>query len=173
MIVVSPPRPDPVPAAPLREPLEGKTVILRADLTRGPAPDLVRTARECAALGARVAIIAGYGDPQGDYNPAFSLRRFVEPLRRLSGLPVTFIPECVGAAAEAGLAKVPFGTLALMENLRFHADERRSMRSFAIRLSVLGDFFTVPGGMPETAARWIRDLADLLPSPDIEPIAIV
>lgn len=153
-------------------PLGGKTVIVRADFTGGPTVEFARTAKDLAAKGARVAIVGGYGDPQGDYNPAWSLSRFAGPLAEMTGLPVAFVPECVGAAAEAGLARVPCGTLALMENIRFHADERRSMRSFAIRLSVLGDFFTVPGGMPETASRWIRDLADLLPSPDIEPKAI-
>jgi hypothetical protein len=40
-----------------------------------------------------------------------------------------------------------------------------SSRTFAIRLSALGDYFAVPGGIPESASVWIRELAKLLPEP--------
>lgn len=146
--------------------LVGKTVIVRADLVKGLTAGFGRYVALLAKTGARVAIIAGYGDPQGDFNPAFSLRRFVGPLEAALGMPVKFVTECVGAGAEAGLAAAPFGSIVLLENLRFHCDERRRSRAFAIRLSVMGDYFAVPGGMPEPAAEWIRELTGLLPAPE-------
>jgi 3-phosphoglycerate kinase len=49
---------------------------------------------------------------------------------------------------------VPFGAIALMENLRFHPDaQRRSRTVFAMRLSVLGDYFVVPADPPLNRIR--------------------
>jgi phosphoglycerate kinase len=121
--------------------------------------------RNLAARGARIAIIAGYDNPGGDVNPTLSLRHLVAPLQELTGLPVHFVGDCVGPVAEAGLAATPAGSIALMENLRFHPEAQRRSRTFAIRLSALGDYFAVPGGMPESASVWIRELAKLLPEP--------
>ena len=109
---------------------------------------------------------AAFGDPKGDVNPAFSLGRFVKPLEAICGMPVRFVAECVGGGAEAGLAEAPFGSIVLLENVRFHPDERRLSRAFAIRLSALGDYFSAPGELPEPAAAWIGELAAMLPAPE-------
>ena len=149
-------------------PLEGKTVLVRVDPETGindaVGAELVALARE----GARVAVVGGYGDPQGDVNPALSLRQFIDALEEVTGMPVLFVPECVGAGAEAGLARAPFGAIVLMENLRFHPDLQRQGRAFAMRLSALGDYFAVPGGIPATDPGWIRALTELLPSPETD-----
>ncbi len=113
--------------------------------------------------------ISGYGDPAGDINPVLSLRRFREPIERLSGAPTIFVPDCVGPIAEAHLARVPMGSVALMENVRFHAETRRQTRSFAIRLSALGDHFLVTGALPKSPAAWIAALGELLPQPPAAP----
>ena len=65
----------------------------------------------------------------------------------------------------ASAGSLPAGAIALLENLRFHPEAQRRSRTFAIRLSALGDYFAVPGGMPESASVWIRELAKLLPEP--------
>jgi phosphoglycerate kinase len=150
---------DPMPA------MAGKTVLLRADLSNGVTHELGHMAASFAAAGARVAVIAGYGAPEGDINAALSLARFRGPLERISGRPVTFIPESVGPDAEAELNRVPFGEIALMENLRFHPDERRNTRTFAIRLSALGDYFAISGFVPPNPIGWLTALAAILPAP--------
>ena len=144
--------------------LDGKTVLVRIDLEADINAVVGREIASLAERGARVALVAGYGDPRGDVNPALSLRSFVLPLEQAIGAPVRFVPECIGSGAEAGLARVPFGAVVLMENLRFHPDHHRRSRTFAIRLSVLGDFFAIPGGMPKTDPGWICALTALLPS---------
>jgi phosphoglycerate kinase len=150
-----------------RSAVAGSTVILRADLGNGVSAELAQTVSTLARAGARVAVIAGFGRPGGDVNPALSLRSFAMPLAKLADVPVTFISDCVGTVAESALARVAFGEAALMENLRFHTDEKRDSRSFALRLSVLGDFFAVTGKLPSPPARWIGELASILPSPGI------
>jgi len=145
--------------------LDGKTVLLRADLSLGVTADLARKTRDYASWGARVAVIAGYGAPGGEIDPALSLAQFREPLEQASSVPVTFIGDCVGPVAEAALDAVPFGQAALLENLRFHPDKRRDSRTFAIRLSVLGDYFAISGTVPPHPIGWLTALASILPAP--------
>lgn len=147
------------------DPIAGRTVLLRADLADGLGLDLLEAVSSMAKAGARVAVIAGFGSPGGDFNSALSLRGFAKPLSELTGVKVSFIPECVGTTAESALARVPPGEAALMENLRFHNDGKRDSRNFALRLSALGDYFAVTGKLPSPPARWIAELASILPSP--------
>ena len=147
--------------------ISGRTVLLRADFTNGVTEELGRMAATFAARGARVAVLAGYGAPQGEANTAFSLAQFRPLLEHLCGRPVTFISDCVGADAEAGLGLVPFGEVALMENLRFHPDERRNNRTFAMRLSALGDYFAISGAVPPDPVGWLTALAAMLPTPTL------
>ena len=153
--------------------LDGRTVLVRADLSLGWTESFAAHLKDLADRGARIAVVAGHDNPAGDINPVMSLRHLAEPLSALTGLPVHFVGNCVGPVAEAGLAETPAGSIALLENVRFHPEAQRHSRSFAMRLSVLGDFFSVPGGMPEPAAVWIRELAKLLPepTPDLAPSA--
>ena len=147
--------------------LAGRTVLFRADLSAGIGPAIGGAIADLTAAGARVAVVSGFGDPVGDKNPALSLKPFVAPLAPATGRRVTFVADCVGAVAEAGLDAVPFGEVALLENVRFHPEARRDSRHFAMRLSVLGDFFTVGGALPDRPIGWIRALAELLPAPPL------
>lgn len=148
--------------------MTGKTVLVRADLSDGIQPGLARAAKRFALAGARVVVVAGIGAPQGEFHPALSLKGFREPLEQATGVAVTFIKDCVGAVAEAGLAGVRFGEIALLENLRFHNDARRNSRVFAVRLSVPGDYFVVTGRLSEPPANWLSALQALLPTPGID-----
>lgn len=151
--------------------LADKTVLVRANLSDGVTPELGRMVAAYAARGARVAVIAGYGAPGGDANAALSLLQFRAPLEAACGLPVTFVRDSVGPEAEAALDRIACGEVALMENLRFHPDERRDTRGFAYRLSVLGDYFAISGAVPPSPMGWLTALATLLPAPygAIEP----
>ena len=158
-------RPDAANAGPLSD----RTVLVRASFSGGIDPALTETIRRLAEAGARIAVIAGHGDPVGEFNPALSLRVFAEPLARAVGRPVRFIAESVGIGAEAGLAVLAPGEIALMENLRFNSDARRAARSFAMRLSALADYFVVTAPLPQVPANWIAELQALLPEPPLAP----
>lgn len=145
--------------------LAGKTVLFRADLSDGVTAAIAGEIAALALAGARVAVVSGYGAPEGDINPALSLKRFAAPLAEATGRPVHFVADCIGAKAEAGLDKVGAGEVALMENVRFHPDAYRHSRNFAMRLSVLGDFFAIGGELPPKPVGWIGELAQILPAP--------
>ena len=144
--------------------LAGTTVRFRADLADGVTPAIAKAIAALAEAGARVAVVSGYGAPEGDINPTLSLRRFVEPLAEATGKTVSFVPDCIGTKAEAGLDKVGFGAVALMENVRFHPDAYRHSRNFAMRLSVLGDYFAIGGDLPANPVGWIVELSQILPA---------
>jgi phosphoglycerate kinase len=129
----------------------GKRVLLRADLNvpmkDGHVADATRierlapTIRELAERGARVVVMSHFGRPKGRPEAAYSLRPLVAPLAQAIGRPVAFAEDCVGPAAERVVAALKPGEVALLENLRFHAEEEKNDPAFAQTLAALGDLY--------------------------------
>lgn len=151
----------------------GHTAIVRISLDGGISHTAIPLITALADAGARVVVVAGLGNPAGDINPALSLRAFTTTLQEMAGKPVTFVDESVGTGAENKLASVPHGEIALMENLRFHSDERRAETVFAMRLSVLGDYFVDAGDPPINRQGWQAALKQILPEPDFSAIPTI
>jgi phosphoglycerate kinase len=83
-----------------------------------------------------------FGRPKGKPDPQFSLRPLVAPLSAaIGGQPVAFAEDCVGEKAQRVVAALRDGEVALLENLRFHAEEEANDRAFARRLAELGDLY--------------------------------
>jgi phosphoglycerate kinase len=57
------------------------------------------------------------------------------------GAPVTFVDDCVGAAAVAASRALSDGGFALFENVRFHAEEEANDPAFACELAASGDLY--------------------------------
>ena len=131
--------------------LDGKTVLLRADLDvsfAGTAvADRLRIHRAAATInglvscGARVVVMAHLDRPRGVANPVMSLAPVAAALADDLNRSVRLVPDCIGASAERRTRSVPEGGVALLENLRFHAEEEQDDRSFAMLLSVHGDLY--------------------------------
>ena len=131
--------------------VKGKRVVVRADLNvpmeNGKVTDALRivrqapTIRELAEKGARVIVLSHFDRPKGKVVPSMSLKPVVEPLARELGRPVAFAPDCVGIKAETAVAALKDGDVLLLENTRFHAEEEKNDRGFAIELAKLGDIF--------------------------------
>ncbi|GEO82743.1 phosphoglycerate kinase [Pararhodospirillum oryzae] len=132
--------------------VNGKRVLVRADLNvpvrDGKVSDTTRidrsaeTVRELADRGACVVVCSHFGRPKGARVPEMSLRPVVEPLSRaLGGRPVAFAEDCVGPAAELVVNGLAPGDVALLENLRFHAEEEKNDPAFAQKLADLCDLY--------------------------------
>jgi phosphoglycerate kinase len=132
--------------------VSGKRVLVRADLNvpvkAGRVTDATRIERLAPTLlaliekSARVIVMSHFGRPKGKPDPEFSLRPLVEPLSQaIHGRPVQFAADCVGPEAERVVAALAPGEVALLENLRFHAEEEKNDPAFAKRLAVLGDLY--------------------------------
>ncbi len=154
----------------------GKRVLLRADLNvpmrGGAVADATRIERtaptiaELATRGARIAVMSHLGRPRGRRVPELSLAPIASSLSKaLDGAAVAFAEDCIGGGAEAVLAALPPGGVALLENLRFHAGEEANDPDFARALAALGDIYVNDAfSAAHRAHASIDTLARLLPS---------
>ena len=154
---------------------KGKRVLLRADLNvpmkDGKVGDATRierlapTIRQLSSGGARVVVMSHFGRPKGRPEAAFSLRPLVAPLAQAIGRPVAFAEDCVGPAAERAVAALKPGDVALLENLRFHAEEEKNDPGFAKQLAALGDLYVNDAfSAAHRAHASTESLAHLLPA---------
>merc|ERR1719353_2297963 len=63
------------------------------------------------------------GRPDGVPMPKMTLKPVAEKLGEIMKKPVTFLPDCVGAAVEAACANPAQGSIIVLENLRWHVEE--------------------------------------------------
>src|SRR5258708_2644494 len=131
--------------------VKDRRVLVRADLNvpmkDGRVTDATRierlapTIRELADKGAKVVVLSHFGRPRGKPDKTMSLAPLTEPLgTALGGRRVSFAADCIGAAAERVVAALKSGDVALLENLRFHAEEEAN-DGFAKQLAALGDLY--------------------------------
>ncbi len=111
-----------------------------ADATR--IERLLPTVKELVARGARVIVMSHFGRPKGERKPEMSLAPVAARMRSmLTGTPVSFVRDCVGAAAESAAAGLADGEVIVLENLRYHPGEEQNDAAFARDLSALGDIY--------------------------------
>jgi phosphoglycerate kinase len=127
-----------------------KTVLLRADLNvpfeNGAVTDttrldrLVPTIKLLQKKGAKIAILAHFGRPKGK-TPADSLKPIAAKLGEVLGENVAFIADCIGDTAKNGIANLKAGEIAVLENVRYYAEEEKNDQAFAKQLASLGDVY--------------------------------
>jgi phosphoglycerate kinase len=130
----------------------GKRVLVRVDLNvpmqDGKVSDatrierLVPTIEHLAKAGARVVLLSHFGRPKGKRTAEASLAQLVAPLSKaLGGKRVAFADDCIGEVAAKVVNALKDGDVALLENLRFHAEEEKNDLPFAKALAQLGDLY--------------------------------
>lgn len=70
-----------------------------------------------------VVLCSHLGRPDGSRNEKFTLKPVADELKKLLGIDVLFLNDCVGPEIEAACADPAPGTVILLENLRFHIEE--------------------------------------------------
>ena len=130
---------------------EAKTVFVRVDFNVPfSGEEIADDARIRAALptiellrerGARLVLGSHLGRPKGKVNPDLSMLPVGARLAELLGSQVTVADDCVGDAIQRVVREQPEGGVVLLENLRFHAAERKGDRVFAAKLAALADAY--------------------------------
>lgn len=127
-------------------PLEHQTVLVRADYNvplndDGTIADDYRMQQSIPTLaflmraGCKVVVCAHLGRPEGKRTKKESLAVVAEHLSKLLGKKVIFVPDCVGDRVKVAVKNMKPGSVVLLENLRFHAQEEKNDMTFAKRLA--------------------------------------
>lgn len=129
----------------------GKRVLTRVDfnvpLDGGKVADDTRlraslpTIQRILDQGGTPVLMSHLGRPDGKVAPKLSLKPVAEALQLLLGREVMISPDCVGDETVALVKKAPSGSVVLLENLRFHAEEEGNDPGFAKALAELGDVY--------------------------------
>lgn len=90
--------------------------------------------------GGAVVLMSHLGRPKG-VEDKFSLRHIVKTVSEIIGVQVKFVDNCVGEEVEAAANELKNGEILLLENLRFHSEEKAGDVAFAEQLSKLGDVY--------------------------------
>ena len=156
----------------------GKTVLVRSDLNvpldgttitdDGRIRASVPTIKALLDKGAKVVVLAHLGRPKGEPDAKYSLAPAAIRLGELLGAPVALAPVTSGPEAQATVAGIDFGQVAMLENVRFDARETSKVAeeraSLASEWAALGDLYVSDGfGVVHREQASVTDLARALP----------
>ncbi|WP_431157063.1 phosphoglycerate kinase [Winogradskyella poriferorum] len=90
--------------------------------------------------GGSCVLMSHLGRPKG-VQDEFSLRHIISKIEDILGVEVKFASDCVGDEATEKANALQPGEILLLENLRFHEEEKKGDENFAKQLSELGDIY--------------------------------
>ena len=131
--------------------LKGQRALIRVDFNvpLNEAREVTDDTRIRAALptiqhvldnGGSAVLMSHLGRPKG-HDEQFSLKHILPRLEALLSRPVKFAPDCVEDAALDVTQSLQPGEVALLENLRFHPEEKAGDEFFAGQLAENGDVY--------------------------------
>jgi len=131
---------------------QGKKALIRVDFNVPLNEDLKITddTRICAAIptinkilseDGSVILMSHLGRPKNGYEHKFSLKHIVNHLSEKLNIKVKFAHNCIGDEVNKIANQLKNGEVLLLENLRFHSEEKAGDNTFAEQLSKLADIY--------------------------------
>ena len=117
-------------------PLDGDKITDDARIVKA-----LPTIKYLVEQNARVILASHLGRPKDAPDPAFSLKPCAVRLGELLGKEVKMAPDCIGDEVEKMVGEMQDGDVILLENLRFHAGEKKNFPEFCEALAKLADCY--------------------------------
>lgn len=90
--------------------------------------------------GGSCILMSHLGRPKGAQEE-FSLKHITKKVEEIIGVEVLFANDCIGTEAEEKAKALQQGQILILENLRFHEEEKQGDKTFAQSLAKLGDIY--------------------------------
>ncbi len=153
----------------------GKKVLVRCDfnvpLKDGVIQDDKRIRESLKTLKylldhhAAVIACSHLGRPKDGFDMTFSLAPVAKRLSELLGIEVIMAKDVIGEDAKAKAAALKEGQLMLLENVRFHKEEKKNDPAFAKELASMADIYVNDAfGTAHRAHASTAGVADYLPA---------
>ncbi len=132
--------------------LAGKRVLVRVDFNvpldeQGAITDDTRiraalpTIQDLTSKGAKVILTSHFGRPKGKVVDSMRLTPVATRLSELLGQPVLKCDDCIGDEVASAIGGMQDGQVALLENVRFYAEEEANDPAFAQKLAAVADLY--------------------------------
>lgn len=118
-------------------PLDADFQVTDTNRIEAAKPTILKVIKE----GGKAVLMSHLGRPKGEKNSAYSLKHIVASAEKILGVPVVFIEDCIGNQVKHTIDSAVAGSVILLENLRFYAEEEKGDENFAEKLAELGDFY--------------------------------
>lgn len=166
--------------------VHGKRVLVRVDLNvplkEGSVADDTRIRAVLPTLNylleqnAAVILCSHLGRPKGKAVPELRMDPVARRLEDLLDRPVKKLDDCVGPEVEAAVKAMQPGDVVLLENTRFHPEERANDPEFARQLAALAEIYVNDAfgaahrahGSTEGVTHYLPAVAGLLMEKELE-----
>jgi len=155
--------------------VRNKRVLVRVDfnvpLAEGKVTDDTRiqaalpTIKYLLEQNAAVILCSHLGRPKSAADLEYSMRPTAEHLQSLISAPVFFAEDCIGPKAEQAARTLQPGQVLVLENTRFHPEEKSNDPGMAKQLAELADVYVNDAfGSAHRAHASTTGVADYLPA---------
>ena len=117
-------------------PLDKDLNVTDANRIEAAKPTILKVLED----GGSVVLMSHLGRPDG-HEEKYSLKNIVKKVAEVIGVEPKFVDDCVGEEVQTAADNLKSGEILLLENLRFHKEEKAGDDDFAKKLSKLGDIY--------------------------------